>query len=185
MLKAGRGRGRRGLNTGSYVAPVVGSNLIQHSAALDLSPWTGPASVAGSIITASSTFQDKDQSVATLTGDYTLSIAFKKTAGATTFPGFSHQDSTTTYHSVAVNTNTGVATARTGEGATFAVVDSGTGYWIVSITATNPGPGNNQVFLYPVVNTDASATWTGGTGSVEIGFVQLEPGAAFTSYVAT
>ena len=106
-----------------------------------------------------------------LTGDVVTSVAVRKTTGATHFPGLSVQIAST-YRSIALNTNTGVATPRSSEPVPvgeFGVIDNGT-FWRVWIRSS----GLNSVYIYPRVNTDAGATWTGGNGSQVFWGAQIE-----------
>jgi len=118
------------------------------------------------------------------TSTYCASVFIKKTVGATVFPGISLYVGSA-YYSAAVNTNTGTITARTGQvPSSSSITDAGT-FWRVAITAPNASVAAASFQLYPAVNADASATWTGGTGTATFYGAQVEKGTFATSPIFT
>ena len=118
------------------------------------------------------------------TAQYTGSVEFLKTSVATTFPALHFQATggTTVNAAVAINTNTGVATARTGQSPDSVSVTSVGAYWRVKISATvNTGNTVAALLIYPAVNADAGATWVSSTiGSVTVQKVDLRLSAYST-----
>jgi hypothetical protein len=128
------------------------------------------------------------QAVAIATGgaQYRGSVYAKKTSGATSFPGMTlaATGGSAKFASVALNTDTGVATARTGEVPDgIAVQDFGT-YWRVAWTITTLAANTSlQLEVAAAVNTDASATWSAATqGSAVIWGAMLAPASVDPTY---
>lgn len=121
---------------------------------------------------------------------HTLSVYVAKTTSAASFPGvgLSLTGGGVVYASAALNTDTGVATARTGEIPTTILVTSVGNFWRFAVTITNNTSGNTslQVDILAAVNTDASATWNAATlGSAVFDCAQLEKAAFPSSYIPT
>jgi hypothetical protein len=121
---------------------------------------------------------------------HVASIHILRTTSATTFPGMSISltGGATIYASLALNTNTGTATARTGEVPTNIWVERDGDFWRVSWSATNNTSGNTTLTLdyYPAVNGDASATWVAATtGSAVFAEPDLEKAAFPSRHIKT
>jgi hypothetical protein len=173
-----------GTRPGMKFEPPV-TNLLTYSNDLSNAAWTKVnVTPAGSVLTNTSAFGFATQAIAGPLSSVTLSWRVKKTTGATTHPGFTVVLGGSTYYSAALNTNTGIATGRSTEPPTSVSVASAGAYWRISVTATGAS-GTVSAIVYPCVNVDGSAVWTGGTGSVETDGAQLESGAVATSYIAT
>jgi hypothetical protein len=124
--------------------------------------------------------------IATGGAQYRGSVYAKKTTGASSFPGMvlAATGGTAKFASLALNTDTGVATARTGEVPdTIAVQDFGT-YWRVVWTITTLAANTSlQLEVAAAVNTDASATWSAATqGSAVIWGAMLAPASVDSTY---
>lgn len=98
---------------------------------------------------------------------YVGSLYFKKTTGAASFPGLTllYSGGTIKASSVAINTDTGVATARTGEVPDSVEVRDAGAYWRVFVTSANNASGNTtlQMDIWAAVNTNGGATWAATT----------------------
>ncbi len=186
-------------------APV---NLLTFSGDLANAAWTlnnpgtrtGNTDVAPDGTTTAATITDNITSnftsvrqtvtVANNSQQYTASVYIKKTTSASSYPGLglTLSGGTIKYASLALNTTTGAATARTGETPDFiTVTDVGT-YWRVQWAITNNTTGNTSLIVdvYAAVNIDASATWTATTtGSTVAWGAQLNTGSTALPYVAT
>lgn len=101
------------------------------------------------------------------TQSYVCSAHFKKTTSATSFPGASMilSGGTAKAASVAINTDTGIAVARTGEVPDSIEVRDAGAYWRLLWTVSNNGTGNTSIQsdIYAAVNTNGGATWVATT----------------------
>lgn len=119
---------------------------------------------------------------------FQASISFKKTTGATSFPGLGVIFYTTATKEAfyTVNTDTGVLTAYDGNDvATIGyTIKSEGGFWRATVWAADNGANPNCDFrAYGAVNTDGSATWAAATqGSCVIDAGMLTTGAIPSSY---
>lgn len=104
---------------------------------------------------------------------------FKKTTGASSFPGFgiSFKNGTEVDEHVTVNTDDGTVVNRTTyDDGSHGVIDRGD-WWQVWLKLTNNDTGNTKISIQmlPAINIDASATWVNTTtGSVIIDAAQVE-----------
>jgi hypothetical protein len=119
---------------------------------------------ADTIATTSSSPVTSAGIVATNGAQYRLSVWLKKTTGATTFP-MTAINGSTSFGQVILNTNTGVASVRTGiPGATSLSVASDGDYWKLSYLWTS-NTTSITVLIYPAASTDGSSFSTGLSGS--------------------
>lgn len=124
------------------------------------------------------------------TSIYTGSIFFKKTVGATSYPGFGivFRGGSAVFGQVTVNTNEGTLTDRAPYGPLSKKIESVGDYWRVSVSQANNASGNTNIVtqIWAAVNTDGSGTWVWSTtGSCVIYGAQLEIGSFPTSYIPT
>jgi hypothetical protein len=188
------------------------TNLLRRTNAFTTAPWqaidgatlaqdqVGPDGVTNSAWTitdsnasaASSVFQP--YTVANDSKLYVGSLFFRKTTAAASFPLLTINilgGSQAVVSGFTINTNTGVATASTGNQgptATCVVTDYGT-YWRVEIRTANNSTGNVTLYFqcFAAINTTGNGTSNNATtGSTVIYGAQLEEAASFaTSYIPT
>ena len=112
---------------------------------------------------------------------YTASISIKKTVGATVFPMVA-LNGASVFGQVILNTNTGVATVRTGvSGATNVVVVDQVDYWRVSFSFVTDTASSNLVY-YAGASTNGASYASGLVGSQVIWGAQVELGSIVTAY---
>jgi hypothetical protein len=126
----------------------------------------------------------------TVTGGstYTATVPIAKTVGATTFPMLAMNASggTAAFGQIILNTNTGVATVRTGvPGAVNLSVQSDGTFWRVSWSlVTLVGNTGIKFLIYPVGSNDGLDYSGSATGSNIAWHPQVELGASASAYQA-
>ncbi|WP_372395177.1 hypothetical protein ABMY26_06840 (plasmid) [Azospirillum sp. HJ39] len=163
--------------------------------AVTVTPDTNVApdgSVTADTLTATGAgFLSRQQTV-TVANDTAIRVAsawFRKTTGATVFPGFQilYAGGVLKVGSGTLNTNTGIFTPRPGEPPAGIGVEDCGAYWRVWVSLANNATGsvNCSVSIYPGASTDG-VTWVAGmTGSAVVWGAMLEAGSAPSSAIPT